>query len=295
MTSGVRAVGSSRRRTRCPRARAQHPRRGTAAARRAPGEAPSRRRYRRPRPDKDARALSLEVLGERRTQNLRDVPHAGSPTATRGTRELALALQAAGPKGGVPGPWSSATASAVPQEVEAAVYFCCLEALQNVAKYANGRERPQFSYAGGAQTVSFEVTDDGSGFDPARTTWGPACKVETVWKRSAGRSRSSHRSARVRPSAASTIAVPLSDGVRMRRRRRARPSLGPTYLHRHPAQQGLSARGSSSCPSRSHSSCRFFGPLSPGCHRRSRLRGETRVARDRVAGPPCLQLWPRRR
>ena len=50
------------------------------------------------------------------------------------------------------------------EATEAAIYFCCLEALQNVAKYA------------GASTVvveiddldglGFSVTDDGSGFDP---------------------------------------------------------------------------------------------------------------------------------
>jgi signal transduction histidine kinase len=58
-----------------------------------------------------------------------------------------------------------------PQEVEAAVYFCCLEALQNVAKYADassGRVR----LADRDGTVKFEVTDDGAGFDPEHTPLG---------------------------------------------------------------------------------------------------------------------------
>ena len=55
--------------------------------------------------------------------------------------------------------------------MEAAIYFCCLEALQNVAKYADASSA-RVRLAGGARTVTFEVTDDGSGFDPARTALG---------------------------------------------------------------------------------------------------------------------------
>jgi signal transduction histidine kinase len=59
-------------------------------------------------------------------------------------------------------------------EAEAAVYFCCLEALQNAAKHGPGatavvalrREGPD-----GAE-VHFSVTDDGPGFDPATTPAG---------------------------------------------------------------------------------------------------------------------------
>jgi signal transduction histidine kinase len=52
-----------------------------------------------------------------------------------------------------------------PQEVEAAVYFSCLEALQNVAKYAEATNvTVELEQAGGSLT--FEVADDGKGFDP---------------------------------------------------------------------------------------------------------------------------------
>lgn len=52
-----------------------------------------------------------------------------------------------------------------PQEVEAAVYFCCLEALQNVAKYARASHAEiRLSTSGGE--VAFVVADDGEGFDP---------------------------------------------------------------------------------------------------------------------------------
>ncbi|MGH2636032.1 MAG: sensor histidine kinase, partial [Actinomycetota bacterium] len=58
-----------------------------------------------------------------------------------------------------------------PQEVEAAVYFSCLEALQNVAKYAEANSaRVVLQQEDGHLT--FEVADDGRGFDPAATGYG---------------------------------------------------------------------------------------------------------------------------
>jgi signal transduction histidine kinase len=52
------------------------------------------------------------------------------------------------------------------QEVEAAVYFCTLEALQNVAKYANANGARVHLHRGDGH-LDFEVTDDGIGFDPS--------------------------------------------------------------------------------------------------------------------------------
>lgn len=57
------------------------------------------------------------------------------------------------------------------QGVEAAVYFCCLEALQNIAKYANATAA-EICLRGGPDSVSFTVTDDGAGFDSAATPMG---------------------------------------------------------------------------------------------------------------------------
>jgi hypothetical protein len=54
--------------------------------------------------------------------------------------------------------------SRYPQEVEAAIYFCVLEALQNVAKYSGAAYATvRLSEAGGYLAV--EVTNDGAGFD----------------------------------------------------------------------------------------------------------------------------------
>jgi signal transduction histidine kinase len=58
-----------------------------------------------------------------------------------------------------------------PAEVEAAVYFSCLEALQNAAKYADAsRVVVTLTERGGHLT--FEVADDGRGFEPATTGYG---------------------------------------------------------------------------------------------------------------------------
>jgi signal transduction histidine kinase len=58
-----------------------------------------------------------------------------------------------------------------PQEVEAAVYFSCLEALQNVTKYAQASHAlVRLSQDDGV--LRFEVSDDGRGFDPGAAPRG---------------------------------------------------------------------------------------------------------------------------
>lgn len=57
------------------------------------------------------------------------------------------------------------------QETEAAAYFCCLEALQNIAKYANARA-VSVTLSESDGKVAFSVSDDGDGFEPASTPRG---------------------------------------------------------------------------------------------------------------------------
>ena len=57
------------------------------------------------------------------------------------------------------------------QAVEAALYFCCLEALQNVAKYA-GDSRVVVRVAEADGELTLVVADDGAGFDPDATARG---------------------------------------------------------------------------------------------------------------------------
>jgi signal transduction histidine kinase len=84
---------------------------------------------------------------------------------------LVVALEAQARKAAVPVTVEAGPIGRHPQEVEAAVYFCCLEALQNVAKYA-GANRASVRLATEDGELRFEVTDDGKGFDPAAIPLG---------------------------------------------------------------------------------------------------------------------------
>jgi signal transduction histidine kinase len=60
-------------------------------------------------------------------------------------------------------------------EVEAAVYFCCLEAMQNAGKHAGDGARMSVTVTATETELCFEVADDGAGFDAthaARTGHG---------------------------------------------------------------------------------------------------------------------------
>jgi signal transduction histidine kinase len=78
---------------------------------------------------------------------------------------LAAALDAQARRSPVPTTVRSGGLGRYAPEVEAAVYFSCLEALQNVAKYAEASSASvTLSQSNGHLT--FEVVDDGRGFDP---------------------------------------------------------------------------------------------------------------------------------
>ncbi len=57
------------------------------------------------------------------------------------------------------------------QDTEAAVYFCCLEALQNTAKYAHATHARICLQAQNG-TLRFTVSDDGTGYDARHTPMG---------------------------------------------------------------------------------------------------------------------------
>jgi signal transduction histidine kinase len=57
-------------------------------------------------------------------------------------------------------------------EIEAAVYFCCLEALQNAAKYAGEGASARVHIWEEAGGLLFEVSDDGAGFEAGRQVEG---------------------------------------------------------------------------------------------------------------------------
>ena len=57
------------------------------------------------------------------------------------------------------------------QDTEAAVYFCCLEALQNTAKYAHATQARICPQAQNG-TLRFTVSDNGIGYDTHHTPMG---------------------------------------------------------------------------------------------------------------------------
>ncbi len=52
-------------------------------------------------------------------------------------------------------------------DVEAAVYFCCLEAIQNATKHAGPAAHVDVAIDGNGRGIAFQVSDDGTGFDVA--------------------------------------------------------------------------------------------------------------------------------
>jgi signal transduction histidine kinase len=96
-------------------------------------------------------------------QELRELAHGIYPPLLVDSG-LGPALRAAGSRNPLDVMVDAGGIGRYPAEVEAAVYFCCLEALQNAAKHASGAhvDVRVWEESGG---LIFSVTDDGPGFD----------------------------------------------------------------------------------------------------------------------------------
>ena len=103
-------------------------------------------------------------------ENLRDLARGIYPPLLA-DEGLAAALEAQARKAAVPVEVHPDGVGRYPQEVEAGAYFCVLEALQNVAKYAEA-SRVEVNLRTDNSHLVFEVNDDGKGFDPERTPPG---------------------------------------------------------------------------------------------------------------------------
>jgi signal transduction histidine kinase len=84
---------------------------------------------------------------------------------------LGAALEAAAGSGSLPVELTVEEMDRPAPEVEAALYFCCLEALQNAAKHS-GASRTVARVSRVAQGVELVVSDDGDGFWPASVSSG---------------------------------------------------------------------------------------------------------------------------
>jgi signal transduction histidine kinase len=103
-------------------------------------------------------------------ENLRDLARGIYPPLLA-DQGLAAALRSQARKAAVPVEVEPDGIGRYPAETEAAVYFSCLEALQNVAKYAEASSATvRLSQSNGSLT--FEVADDGRGFDPGAAERG---------------------------------------------------------------------------------------------------------------------------
>jgi signal transduction histidine kinase len=113
------------------------------------------------------RALLAELKSDAADalENVRDLARGIYPPVLA-DHGLAAALEAQARKAPVPVRLDANGSGRYPSEIEAAVYFCCLEALQNVAKYAGANEAiVRLGRSNG--DLTFEVVDDGQGFDRA--------------------------------------------------------------------------------------------------------------------------------
>jgi signal transduction histidine kinase len=97
---------------------------------------------------------------------LRDLAHGLYPQVLE-SDGLPAALEEAARNAAIPTTVDCDAAGRHRPELEAAVYFCCLEALQNAAKHAGAGARATVSLAQLDGVLRFAVSDDGRGFDPA--------------------------------------------------------------------------------------------------------------------------------
>jgi len=119
--------------------------------------------------DPDAAKEMLDQIGhdlQDAVQELRNLAHGIYPPLLM-DRGLAEALSAAANRAVLPTDVEADGVGRYPQAVEAAVYFCCLEALQNAGKHAGEGASITVRLHEDERALLFEVSDTGAGFDMA--------------------------------------------------------------------------------------------------------------------------------
>ncbi len=117
------------------------------------------------------RGLAVEV--EEALDEIRSLTHGIYP-ATLLEQGLASAVRSAALRSPVSASVSVEGLGDYPREITSAVYFCCVEALQNVAKHAPGARSARIVLRETDSQLCFSVSDDGPGFrhDSARVGAG---------------------------------------------------------------------------------------------------------------------------
>ena len=113
---------------------------------------------------------SLKTDTDEALETLRDLARGIYPPLLA-DKGLVAALESQARKATVPVTVEGDGVGRYPQEIEAAVYFCVLEALQNVQKYAGATSAAVRLSDVGCQ-LHFQVHDDGAGFDQGSVVKG---------------------------------------------------------------------------------------------------------------------------
>jgi signal transduction histidine kinase len=119
--------------------------------------------------DPDTAKEMLQQIGhdlQDAVQELRNLAHGIYPPLLM-DRGLQEALSAAAARAALPTAVDADGIGRYSQAVEAAVYFCCLEALQNAAKHAGAGAEATITVREEERALLFVVADDGAGFDLA--------------------------------------------------------------------------------------------------------------------------------
>jgi signal transduction histidine kinase len=113
-----------------------------------------------------SRAVLEELSGDVRTaiDEFRDLAHGVYPPLLV-AQGLGEGLRSAAARSPLPAKVEARGVGRYPPEVEATLYFCCLEALQNAGKHAGSAARASVRVWEEQDRLLFEVADDGVGFD----------------------------------------------------------------------------------------------------------------------------------